>query len=197
MAITAQDKILYVANQLGLTSLKNMQATTGAVYDSHSLPSSSYIEFFKNVSQKNWPDTNLSSNQFQVNEALLIESISITGMTQGTTAGQYENASVGGLGIFFTYDIVIGNKTVVKTQKLRQGMASMPGAQGEQAQGHWFEGVGILIPPQVEFQVNVQAWNTNGTLAIQPWGGGPGGQFPNLVCALYGTQVLLDFNTSL
>jgi hypothetical protein len=195
MAITAQDKILHVANQLGLTSLKNMQATTGAVYDSHSLPSSSYIEFFKNVNQKTWPDTNISSNQFQVNEALLIESISITGMTEGTTPGTYVNSSVGGQAYFFTYEIVIGNKTVVKTQKIRWGMASMPGNQGLAAQGAWMEGVGILIPPQVEFQVNVQAWNTSGTLAVQPWAGGDG--IPNLVCVLYGTQVLLDLNTSL
>jgi len=31
MAISAQDKIMYVANKLGLSSLKYMQASTGAV----------------------------------------------------------------------------------------------------------------------------------------------------------------------
>jgi len=33
MALSAQDKILYVANKLGLTSLGQMQGSTGAVYD--------------------------------------------------------------------------------------------------------------------------------------------------------------------
>jgi hypothetical protein len=33
MALSAQDKILYVANKLGLSTLKNMQGSTGAVYD--------------------------------------------------------------------------------------------------------------------------------------------------------------------
>jgi len=33
MALSAQDKILYVANKLGLSSLNLMQGSTGAVYD--------------------------------------------------------------------------------------------------------------------------------------------------------------------
>jgi hypothetical protein len=33
MALSAQDKILYVANKLGLSTLGNMQGSTGAVYD--------------------------------------------------------------------------------------------------------------------------------------------------------------------
>jgi hypothetical protein len=38
MGMSAQDKMIHVANRLGLTSLKDMQGTTRMVYDSNGRP---------------------------------------------------------------------------------------------------------------------------------------------------------------
>jgi len=198
MAISAQDKILYVANKLGLTTLKNMQATTGWIYDTFvsNVDNGNTFEAFKSVGQKAWPLTNVTDNQFQVNEALLIESISITGMETTLESGvpAYTAGSSGTDLDFFVYEIVVGNKTIVKQQKLRRTTPFIPSGMGRHACGHWMEGVGLLIPPQVEFQVNLSLYDG---LTMTPKSVAAGNiSFKPVVC-LYGTQVLLDFNTSL
>jgi hypothetical protein len=77
MAISAQDKMLYVsANKLGLTSLKDMQGSTRVVYDQQTTAALDHT-LFAGSGQRNFPLTNLGANgnQFQVNEALLVEQI--------------------------------------------------------------------------------------------------------------------------
>ena len=71
--ISAQDKILHVANKLGLTSLKDMQASTGAVYDVDTELSGTI--FTQAARHANPSVTNINENQFEVNEALLVETI--------------------------------------------------------------------------------------------------------------------------
>ena len=87
--MTAQDKILYVANKLGLTSLKDMQASTGAVYDCDTENSG---RIFTNAAQHVNPAvTNLTQNEFEVNEALLIETIGFYVITTEDSSGQVLN----------------------------------------------------------------------------------------------------------
>jgi len=73
MALSAQDKILYVANKLGLSTLGQMQGSTGAVYDVDTDLSG---QIFSSASRHQNPSvTNITENQFEVNEALLVETI--------------------------------------------------------------------------------------------------------------------------
>jgi hypothetical protein len=73
MALSAQDKILYVANKLGLSSLNLMQGSTGAVYDVDTDISG---QIFTSASRHQNPGvTNITQNEFEVNEALLVENI--------------------------------------------------------------------------------------------------------------------------
>jgi hypothetical protein len=76
MAISAQDKMIYVANKLGLSTLKNMQGSTRVIYD-QSITAALDHTLFAGSAQRNFPLTNLGANgnQFQVDEALLIEQI--------------------------------------------------------------------------------------------------------------------------
>jgi hypothetical protein len=70
MALSAQDKILYVANKLGLSTLGQMQGTTRAVYDSNNGATGSSFTFFEQSSQHANPAfTNINDNRFEVNEA--------------------------------------------------------------------------------------------------------------------------------
>ena len=183
MGMSAQDKMLNVASRLGLTSLKDMQGTTRMVYDSITTAANNFT-FFKGAAQRAFPLTNVGANgnQFQVNEALLVEKIGffIPSAADGIAYGGLNNNSV-------KFDLVIGNKTVIKDATVETG--------GEQA---FFndgtvgscvidlEGAGILIPPQVEYYVIAKGFATAARTASTI----------RLGCYLFGTGALLNFNTT-
>ena len=182
--MSAQDKMLHVANRLGLTSLKDMQGSTRMVYDSQTTAALTHT-FFKNAAQRAFPLTNVGANgnQFQVDEALLVEKI---GFFIPTAA---DGISYGGLnGNSVKFDLICGNKTVIKDATVEFG--------GEQA--FWndgtaascvidLEGVGILIPPQVEYYVVAKGLVTATREASSV----------RLGCYLFGTGALLNFNTTI
>jgi hypothetical protein len=207
--MTAQDKILYVANKLGLTSLKNMQASTGAVYDVDTEASG---QIFSNATRHVNPGVaNIADNQFEVNEALLIETVGFYGRiadSQGTSAGQINNLQrTYGSNFVIVYDIIIGNKRVQKQTPVF-GSGS-PYCFATNAIGlstfeedpndltyfprHqvYSEAVGILIPPQVQFYVEYRLFNVVTGAQI------PISNDAQIGCYLYGTKVLLNFNTSI
>lgn len=186
MGMTAQQKILYVANKLGLTSLKNMQASTRAVYDEAPAASDNVI-LFEGAAQRTFPATNLGANgnRFQVDEALLVEKIGFFIVTD-EAIGAYEGLGPSATGVKF--DLIIGNKTVIKDFVVEPGGQQAffnDGNQGSSVVD--LEAVGILIPPQVEFKVVAKPMNAN-TRAARP---------TQIGCYLFGTGVLLNFNTSI
>jgi hypothetical protein len=189
MGMSAQDKMLHVANRLGLTSLKDMQGSTRMVYDSQTTAALTHT-FFKSAAQRAFPLTNVGANgnQFQVDEALLVEKVGFF-IPLAADGIQYSGLNVVGVGNFSVkFDFVIGNKTVIKDATCELG--------GEQA--FWndggapsavidLEGVGILIPPQVEYYVVAKVFNTSSRTAVSE----------RLGCYLFGTGALLNFNTTI
>jgi len=184
MGMSAQDKMLNVASRLGLTTLKDMQGTTRMVYDSQTTAALTHT-FFKGASQRAFPLSNVGANgnQFQVNEALLVEKI---GFFIPTAADGIAYTGLTGLSVKF--DLVIGNKTVIKDATCEFG--------GEQAfyndgtAGSCvidLEGVGILIPPQVEYYIIAKAFDRQIRTASSI----------RLGCYLFGTGALLNFNTTI
>ena len=205
MAISAQDKILHVANKLGLSTLKDMQGTTRAVYDSFLLSQSSFSFFEQSNQHTNPASTNLNDNRFEVNEALLVEQIGFYTYSGQGTASTITNLSVAGFGAntVVVFDLIIGNKTVMKQvpvftagNQLTFSNTSLsfisagPDSPLQYSPRHQvnLEGAGILIPPQVEFKVEAKIYNlvTGAVVTNEPLG-----------CYLYGTGVLLNFNTSI
>jgi hypothetical protein len=200
--ITAQDKILHVANKLGLTSLKDMQASTGAVYDVDTELSGTI--FSQAARHANPSVTNINENQFEVNEALLVETIGF--YVRGTDNVVRNFQKVYGSSAVIVFDLVIGNKRVVKetpifaagspytfanvgntTEPVGEsvGSAYLPRHQV------FMEGAGILIPPQVQWYVSYTIFNVVTGAIIAPTDG------TALGCYLFGTKVLLNFNTSI
>jgi len=184
MAISAQDKMLYVANKLGLTDLKNMQGSTRVVYDQNTTAALDHT-LFANASTRSFPITNLGANgnQFQVNEALLVEQIGF--FIPDADDGQ-NYAGLGANSVKF--DLVIGNKTVIK-----DAVVELAGQQAFYSDGAaasaviTLEGVGILIPPQVEFYVRASTFGAQARIASSQ----------RLGCYLFGTAALLNFNTTI
>ena len=202
MALSAQDKILYVANKLGLTSLNLMQGSTGAVYDVDTDISG---QIFTSASRHANPSvTNLTQNEFEVNEALLVETMSFY---VKNTANEILNfQSVYGSNAVILADLIIGNKRVMKdTPVFASGspytfanVAVINDTIGEDKASvvvprHqvYMEGAGVLIPPQVQWYVDYRIFNvvTGATIAAT--------DDTAIGCYLFGTRVLLNFNTSI
>ena len=182
--VQAQDKILYVANKLGLSSLKYMQATTRVIYDQSTTAATNHV-LFEGAAGRSFPLTNLGANgnQFQVDEALLVEKIAF--FIPDAEDGQ--NFTASGT-TSYKFDLIIGNKTVMKDVVVENsGQQAFYNDGGTGSQVLDLEGVGILIPPQVEFKVVAKPFNVIGRTA----------ETVRLGCYLFGTGVLLNFNTSI
>ena len=185
MGMSAQDKMLNVASRLGLTSLKDMQGTTRMVYDSITTAATSFTQF-KGASQRAFPLTNVGANgnQFQVNEALLVEKI---GFFIPTAADGAAYTSTSSNNIAVKFDLVIGNKTVIKDATVEIGGEQAFYSDGAAASAVIdLEGAGILIPPQVEYYVICKPFAGRERIAATQ----------RLGCYLFGTGALLNFNTT-
>ena len=184
MGMSAQDKMLNVASRLGLTTLKDMQGTTRMVYDSQTTAATNHT-FFKGAAQRAFPLTNVGANgnQFQVNEALLVEKIGffIPSAADGIAYGGLATNSI-------KFDLVIGKKTVLKDVSCEFGGEQAfynDGTLGSSVID--LEGVGILIPPQVEYYVVAKPFTGDSRVANSI----------RLGCYLFGTGALLNFNTTI
>lgn len=200
--ISAQDKIMHVANKLGLTSLKDMQASTGAVYDVDTELSGTI--FSQATRHANPSVTNINENQFEVNEALLVETVSFYVKDGSNNISNFQN--VYGSNAVILFDLVIGNKRVMKdTPVFAAGSpftfansANVAVVTGESTvQGlvprHqvFMEGAGILIPPQVQWYISYTIYNVVTGAIIAPT------DATTIGCYLFGTKVNLNFNTSI
>ena len=181
--VQAQDKILYVANKLGLSSLKYMQATTRVVYDQSTTAATQHT-LFEGAAGRSFPLTNLGANgnQFQVDEALLVEKIAF--FEPDADDGQNFGTNV----LSYKFDLIIGNKTVMKDVVIeRAGQQAFYNDGTATSKVLDLEGVGILIPPQVEFKMVVKPLDNASRSASSTRVG----------AYLFGTGVLLNFNTSI
>jgi hypothetical protein len=202
MALSAQDKILYVANKLGLSTLGQMQGSTGAVYDVDTDLSG---QIFSSASRHQNPGiTNVTENQFEVNEALLVENIAFYVKDGSSNVSNFQVSY--GSNAVIVFDLVIGNKRVMKDTPVFG--AGSPYTFANTANYHrlvgeadgnglyprhqvFMEGAGILIPPQVQWYVDYRIFDvvTGATIAAVDTAA--------IGCYLFGTRVLLNFNTTI
>ena len=194
MSQLQQKKLMAVASELGLSTLDQMQGSTGAVYDEVTQAAGvTNFTFFKNAASHPFPASNLSSNRFEANEALLIEALAVyTRSTAGTTgpAAITEGAAPDETPIIGVLDLQIGNKRVLKDLMVSGNCVGQAGTAkngGDMNNVIYLAPtVGIVIPPQVEFEATVRFSRVPATVADEAVG-----------LYLYGTKVNLTFNTSL
>lgn len=202
--VSAQDKLMAVASRLGLDTLQYMQGSTGAIYDADTDRNG---VIFGNAARHQFVSvTNLTDNRFEVNEALLIETIDFYSLAdaEGFFYGDLTQAL--GQETLIVFDLVIGNKTVMKDTPVWSSgnpytFASaglrvdtlVPGTVGTVVPRNqiYMEGAGIVIPPQVNFQINYKVYDaTTGDIVALP-------DTLAVGAYLFGTKVNLNFNTTL
>lgn len=203
---TPQQKILHVAKSLGITDMKYMQGTTRVLYHSQNPTTGAganppnYTFFGDALNNAAWiANTNVpTGSKLQVNEALLVEKIQFN-YVQPNNENNYTSRVVNG-GIFgyeAVVDLYIGNKRVLKDVRLNteQLFMDFTSVAFQQTCELFLEGVGILIPPQVEFYLQVRFLNANTNAPLDAaFAAAFDGDF---MCSLYGTGVLLNLNTTL
>jgi len=194
MSQLQQKKLMAVASELGLSTLDQMQGSTGAVYDEITQTAGvTNFTFFRNAGSHPFPASNLSSNRFEANEALLIEALAVyTRPVSGTTG---PSAIIEGIApdqtpIIGVLDLQIGNKRVLKDLMVSGNCVGQAGTAkngGDMNNVVYLAPtVGIVIPPQVEFEATVRFSRVPAAVDDEAVG-----------LYLYGTKVNLTFNTSL
>ena len=194
MSQLQQKKLMAVASELGLSTLDQMQGSTGAVYDEITQAAGvTNFTFFRNAGSHPFPASNLSSNRFEANEALLIEALAVyTRPVAGTTGPSAitEGAAPDVTPIIGVLDLQIGNKRVLKDLMVSGNCVGQAGTAKNGADMnnvvYLAPTVGIVIPPQVEFEATVRFSRVPAA---------PDDEAVGLY--LYGTKVNLTFNTSL
>lgn len=200
--ITAQQKIEFVANKLGLDTLFLMQGSTGCIYD---VDTDLVGQAFTNAGQHRNPGvSNLNDNRFEVNEALLVETIAVYSLNDSSVSPNFNEVDnlqrIYGSDAVVIFDLVIGNKVVMKDTPIflaggpttfASGGININTAQQIPRNQIFLEGVGILIPPQVEFSINYKVFSLLDGAQKGLINTGAVGFY------LFGTKVNLNFNTTL
>jgi len=133
----------------------------------------------------------------------LIETIAFYFNNEGNNGNLLDLGTMVGTDMLI-FDLIIGNKVVMKDTPIFVGggpstfatMGSVfdsgPGVTVSVPRHQIFlEGAGILIPPQVEWSINYSAysWATGVKTDLTT--------IPGIAAYLFGTRVLLNFNTSI
>jgi hypothetical protein len=181
-------QIVGVNQRLGNTAVPGMQGTTRYIYDSQDQAASTNqtLTFFSNVSQRQFPLSNVNNNRFEVGESLAITGISYfwRATTVTTLADSIQTTAELATPRFtstLTLDFYIGNQRVIKSLDLGYsrvgiGEAHEPGILSNVLR---FE-TPIVIPPQVEFYATVRVTSTAAVDAKK------------MYLALYGQGTLLN-----
>lgn len=178
-----QQKILYASQQLGV-NLAGMQGTTRNVFDvqQNLAGTNQTYEFFKNVGQRAFPDTNISDNKFQVGEGLLVEAIGLYGRI---ATGNPNAGSLSAISGATKAELIIANQSVLKDIPLTQILSQSNTSKGAENRVFYLAPlIGILIPPQLEFTLRVTIEDA------QP-------ETNDIGAFLYGTGILTNLKTSL
>lgn len=178
---SGRKKLLEVARALNVNP-DTMQATTRQIYDTLTnvdATNSSYA-FFQNVGSRTFPASNVSTNRFEAQEALSIESLALFRIPNDPPklpVAYKGNALV---------NIIIGSQQVIKDLPVK--FASTQGTSKEDGDNYGiinFE-VPLVIPPLVSFRVDVTNVDALPAAANSSFG-----------CMLYGMGALINFKQSL
>lgn len=157
-------QIVGVNQRLGNTAVSGMQGTTRYIFDSQdqNAATNQTLTFFSNVSQRQYPLSNVNNNRFEVGESLAITGISYFWRATSPTslADTIQPTSEVATAQFtntFTLDFYIGNQRVIKSLDLNYSRVGIGEAQDPAVISNVlrFE-TPIVIPPQVEFYATVR-----------------------------------------
>ena len=157
-------QIVGVNQRLGNTAVPNMQGTTRVIYDSQLVTATTdqTLTFFQNVSSRTFPNTNITSNRFEVGESLAIQGITYAysiGTPTTLDSNLRESSNIGTANYTNTllFNLFIGNQRVIKDLDLSYGKFGLGEAYDPSRSPNSFRfETPIVIPPQIEFYATLR-----------------------------------------
>jgi len=159
-AVSPQKKIINTANKFGNRGIKRQQGTTRLIYDSIPIDGRVEFRFFEEVNSRTFPKTNLSVNQLNVGEVLVIErgyfaafeTDAVTNLHTVTplTVGGFPNLAMGELVIDIT------TQKVMKPIPIMSFFPEFNKSAYHQNYTSFEFNTQIVINPLLEFNVNLR-----------------------------------------
>jgi len=195
--VTASAKLAMVNNKLGNPALKKNQGSTVEIYDyvtqtAGTIGTKQTINFFGNVNAKTFPLTNIQQNQLQVGEALSVEYIVFTRISQVTATGSITECTallttVAGANLG-QFSLLLDNSRIIKNNSLIRSNSIFNPKGTTGVSNVFFPDTDLVIPPQISFSLELTLPINADTIAA--------GTTISYGCHLFGTGAILNLKTN-
>jgi hypothetical protein len=195
--VTAAAKLAMVNNKLGNPALKKNQGSTVEIFDyvtqtAATIGTTQTINFFSNVNSKTFPLTNIQQNQLQVGEALSVEYIVFTRISQVTATGSVTECSalltsVAGANLG-QFSLLLDNSRIIKNNSLIRSNSVFNPKGTTGVSNVFFPDTDLVIPPQISFTLELRLPVNNDAIV--------GANTISYGCHLFGTGAILNLKTN-
>jgi len=195
--VTASAKLAMVNNKLGNPALKKNQGSTVEIYDyvtqtAGTIGTKQTINFFSNVNSKTFPLTNIQQNQLQVGEALSVEYIVFTRISQVTATGSITECTallttVAGANLG-QFSLLLDNSRIIKNNSLIRSNSVFNPKGTTGVSNVFFPDTDLIIPPQISFTLELTLPINADTIALNTT--------VSYGCHLFGTGAILNLKSN-
>ena len=195
--VTASAKLAMVNNKLGNPALKKNQGSTVEIYDyvtqtAGTIGTKQTINFFSSVNSKTFPLTNIQQNQLQVGEALSVEYIVFTRISQVTATGSITECTallttVAGANLG-QFSLLLDNSRIIKNNSLIRSNSIFNPKGTTGVSNVFFPDTDLVIPPQISFSLELTLPINADVIAA--------GTTISYGCHLFGTGAILNLKTN-
>jgi hypothetical protein len=164
-------KLVLTNLSLGITDVKQNQATTRQVWDTKDAVSTpGNILFFQGCNSRQLPETNLTRNRLEVQGNLVVQKIVFSQGEIGVFSKSL-SAIFAEMGSNSLVNLKIGNSTLLKDVPLKMWIDDVKYINTPNIDlFHGFSFVpltSIVIPPQIEFELSITPANPNWVLELE------------------------------
>jgi len=195
--VTASAKLAMVNNKLGNPALKKNQGSTVEIYDyvtqtAGTIGTKQTINFFGSVNSKTFPLTNIQQNQLQVGEALSVEYIVFTRISQVTATGSITECTallttVAGANLG-QFSLLLDNSRIIKNNSLIRSNSIFNPKGTTGVSNVFYPDTDLIIPPQISFSLELTLPINADAIAA--------GTTISYGCHLFGTGAILNLKTN-
>jgi hypothetical protein len=157
-------KIVLTNLSLGITDVKQNQATTRQVWDTKNAVSTpGNILFFQGCNSRQLPETNLTRNRLEVQGNLVVQKIVFSSLETDPSSKSIEEI-FDAFGSNSLVNLKIGNSTLLKDVPLKMWIDRIKYINTPNIGGQGLSFVpltSIVIPPQIEFELSIIPANQN------------------------------------
>ena len=195
--VTPNAKIALVNNKLGNPALKNNQGSSTEVYDyinvTSTIGTQQVLRFFESANTRTFPFTNLTAggNALQAGEALSIQYAAFTRIEVNRNTGALSKfealtTAVSELSLS-QIQVLLDNSRIIKNNTLCRSFADLNTQGGTAANSLFYPDTDLVIPPQIQFTVELQTpANSDTTSDVDVYYG----------CHLFGTGAILNLKAN-